>query len=116
MAKEVRKEIRVVFKFSNKNDVMLYEKLKELNQPSKLLKELAFDHFFKEENNKVDNSYNEKLLNVLEKLSDKIDNLGVVQVNPETEKVKDNEVINNDIQEISLDAEINTDDLNDLDF
>lgn len=130
---EIRKEIRVVFKFANKNDVMLYEKLKEVSQPGKLLKELAFNYFFAEDE-VVDNNYNKELLEVLNKLynkkdygneiisalntlSNKIDNLKVIQANPGIEEAAANEeTIENVINEISLDAEVEIDDLDDIDF
>lgn len=112
---EVRKEIRVVFKFTNDKDVMLYEKLKETSQPGKLLKELAYNHFFSNEVDKESSNYNKELLDVLNKLSDKIDNLQVVQnvivdgAAKEVEDVKPSD-------EVVFMAEVNPADLDDLDF
>ena len=125
MEKGLRKEIRVVFKFTNEKDEMLYDKLKECTQPAKILKEIAFNYFFKE--NKSDDTYNKELLNVLNKLSnkkdygsdiitainklsDKMDNLKVVQADIEN---NDN---NEEIKEVSFTAEVSVDDLDDLDF
>ena len=111
--KKIQKEIRVTFNLNNEVDKELYDKLKGFTQPSKIIKQILLKNLDNE--GTIDNSSNEnsnvnyELIKVINKLSDKIDNLTLI---PSQNSDKKEEKV----KELSFTAEVSSEDLNDLDF
>ena len=108
------KEIRVTINLDNDKDKQLYDKLIEFTQPGKIIKKIVSENI---DNDKISNKNivnidsNSELIKVLNKLSDKIDNLQIVNIKEEDSKKETPE-----IKEVSFTAEVTVDDLNDIDF
>lgn len=117
------KEIRITFNLDNENDKKLYDKLIEFTQPGKIIKKIVSENIYDDKlSNKKqtdsDTSIGNELILVLNKissnmnkLSDKIDNLQIVNIQESDTKKETPE-----IKEISFTAEVSVDDLDDLDF
>lgn len=110
MEKVNKKEIRVTYYLDNEEDKKVYEELKKHRQPGKVIKDIVYESLNTSNDNAKQTDVSLETLKLLDKLTDKIDNLKVSTVAvgfPEIEE----EVI----EEITLDAEVNADDI-DIDF
>lgn len=113
--KKSTREIRLVFDLKNKRDLMLYEKYSDYSQPGRIIKKILEKNMDNEESFTEKNyqNSNSELLEVLKKLSDKIDNLAVVNKEDKKEKSSEENISDN---QISLTAEVSSDDLDDIEF
>lgn len=111
-SEKIPKEIRVIFNLNNDKDKILYEKLIEFTQPGRIIKKILHDNIDndKSSNTQNDINVNSELIKALNKLSDKIDSLKVIK--SEDTEIKD-EIKHN---EVSLTAQVSSDDLDDIDF
>lgn len=109
--KKIQKEIRVTFNLNNEVDKELYDKLKGFTQPSKIIKQILLKNIDNESitTNSNNSNINDELIKVINKLSDKIDNLTFIPLKDPCEK-------DENVKELSFTAEVSSEDLNDLDF
>lgn len=108
MEKVTKKEIRVTYYLDNDYDREIYEKLSKHSQPGRFIKDIVAKSF------ETDNTTNVNLetLKLLEKLTDKIDNLQISTIVTTSNSIVEDEPV----QEIELSAEVTADDLDDIDF
>lgn len=111
MEEVMKKEIRLTYQLDNEEDKEIYEALKKNKQPGKVAKELISKAFYTTENNVSD--INLKMLELIEKLADKIDN---IQVNVVTQGQEEESLTIEDENEIEFIDEINIDDIDDIEF
>lgn len=119
--KEIRKEIRLTFNLENDKDKILYEKILSLSntQPSRIVKRILTENIDKEFEDNPNDLLNFKLLDTLDKICNKLDNLnvnnniGFNSSNCLNNKEEDN---NKDNKEIEFNEDLNEDDINDLEF
>lgn len=108
MEKVNKKEIRLTYYLENKEDEMIWKELSKSKQPGRVVKEIVAKSF--KNNNSTD--VNLETLKLLEKLTDKIENLQIGQVQLSTTDSKSEDSSN----EIELTAEVNAEDIDDIDF
>lgn len=110
MEEVTKKEIRVPFYLDNENDKELFEELKAQKQPGRVIKEKLQELKELKNKNTISADISLEALKLIDKLTDKIDNLniGVVQL-ATTEEPKE------EIEEIELNGEVNAEDI-DIDF
>ncbi|RGX09340.1 hypothetical protein [Paraclostridium sordellii] len=110
---KVKKEIRVTFNLENEMDRELYQKILNLSktQPGRVVKRIVAENIDNDISNQNGNNVNIKLLEVLDKLSNKIDNLTTSQ-NTVSNATKLEPTIN----QVDLTANISSQDLDDIDF
>ena len=110
MEEVTKKEIRVPFYLDNENDKELFEELKAQKQPGRVIKEKLQELKELKNKNTISTDISLEALKLIDKLTDKIDNLniGVVQL-ATTEEPKE------EIKEIELNGEVNAEDI-DIDY
>lgn len=108
MEKVNKKEIRVTYYLTNEEDERIWKELSKSKQPGRVVKEIVAKAF----NNNNSTDVNLETLKLLEKLTDKIENLqiGQVQLSDTANKSEDSS------NEIELTAEVKEEDLDDIDF
>lgn len=107
MGKVNKKEIRVTYYLTNEEDERIYKELIKNSQPGRIIKDIVAKSF--KNNNGTD--VNLETLKLLEKLTDKIENLKIgtfntLNTSSELEK----------LNEIELTAEVKAEDLDDIEF
>lgn len=110
---KVTKEIRVTFNLKNEIDRDLYQKILNLSktQPGRVVKRIVAENIDNDISNQDGNNVNIKLLEVLDKLYNKIDNLTASQNTvPSTTKLEPT------INQVDLTANISSQDIDDIDF
>ena len=107
MEKVNKKEIRVTYYLSNKEDERIYKELIKNTQPGRVVKEIVAKSF--KNNNATD--VNLETLKLIEKLTDKIENLKIGQVDLSNVSNK-----SENLNEIELTAEVKKEDLDDIEF
>lgn len=112
-----KKEIRVIFNLENEKDKKLYEQILNISstQPGRVIKRILVENFDNEISNQNEDNVNIKLLEVLGKLSDKIDNLTISQDVP-SQNISNNKNKESQINQVFLTGEISSDDINDIEF
>lgn len=115
MEKVSKKEIRINFNLDNEKDRILYNKILSLSktQPGRVVKRIVAENIDNEESNQNTNNINLKLLNVLDKLCDKIDNLKVAETTDSANNNNNNDHIKNSI---SFTQKVEVDDIDDIPF
>ncbi|MDB2050201.1 hypothetical protein [Clostridium perfringens] len=104
---KIKKEIRLTYFLDNEEDKRIYEELKKHKQPGKVAKELIVKGLDEKQNKS--NDLNLETLKLIEKLTDKIDNLKISAIAVANEE---NPTV---VDEISLDADVSEDDI-DIEF
>ncbi|MDU6483700.1 MAG: hypothetical protein E6538_17100 [Paeniclostridium sordellii] len=110
---KVKKEIRVTFNLENEIDRELYQKILNLSktQPGRVVKRIVAENIDNDITSQNGNNVNIKLLEVLDKLSNKIDNLTTSQ-----NTVSNATKLEPTIKQVDLTANISSQDLDDIDF
>lgn len=104
MEKVNKKEIRLTYNLTNEEDERIWKELSKTKQPGRVVKEIVAKAF----NNNNSTDVNLETLKLLEKLTDKIENLQIGQV-----QLSDTD---NKSTEIEFTAEVKEEDLDDIDF
>lgn len=104
MEKVNKKEIRLTYYLTNEEDERIYKELVKNSQPGRVVKEIVAKSF--KNNNNID--VNLEILKLLEKLTDKIENLKIGQVDLSNKSEESNE--------IALTAEVKAEDIDDIEF
>lgn len=108
MEKVNKKEIRVTYYLTNEEDERIYKELIKNKQPGRVIKEIVAKAFKNNDSTDV----NLETLKLLEKLTDKIENLQIGQV-----RLSDTENKSEDkLSEIEFTADVKAEDLDDIDF
>ncbi|MPL91659.1 hypothetical protein SDC9_37735 [bioreactor metagenome] len=108
MEKVNKKEIRLTYYLNNEEDRKIYEELSLHTQPGRVVKDIVSKAL--KQNSNTNTDVNLETLKLLEKLTDKIENLKIETVLAKTSNKEDE-----DIQEIELTADVDADDI-DIDF
>ena len=111
MEKVNKKEIRVTYYLTNKEDDRIYKELTKNTQPGRVIKDIVAKSF--ENNNATDVNLEtlkiiEKLTDKIDMLTDKIENLKIGQVDLSNKSEESNE--------IALTAEVKAEDIDDIEF
>lgn len=114
MEKVNKKEIRVTYYLTNKEDDRIYKELTKNTQPGRVIKDIVAKSF--ENNNTTDVNLEtlkiiEKLTDKIELLTDKIENLKIGQIDLSNSSYESEES-----NEIALTGEVKAEDLDDIDF
>lgn len=113
MGKVEKKEIRVTYYLNNDEDNKIYKELVKHTQPGRFIKEIVAN-FINDKKNKT-TDINLETLKLIEQLVNKIEHLNIGQqiINDDSHN-ENNKSING--FEIDLNEDVNSDDLDDIEF